>query len=241
MAAEYFDLLIFGYTRINESTMNLFMTIPLGIPQMIYNFHPKLPVFDLFNEKWFRCWDFQPYDNGYLRVPTDKINYSRIMGLKSGELHERWSGKPDECNAYLSHINCFNRRGDGYNEGVHYLSVECQNHNDCVRHLGIISVKNQKIIKLTKDELDNEQNVKKYLYPENYHSWNGPDDIICCVKLDCDNNTCEWFLGYDQKYKQIKMHKIEENESWHFVIQLCDINGSDFEIINVDPACLDNV
>ena len=250
MEANYFNLLVFGYVRMNESTMNLFMIIPFGIPQMIFNLHPKLHIFGLFNKDKFQLWDNPPAENNIQLIQsTDKIHYSRLMGrhstgMRDQILHESqyYEDGTDTCNAFISYLNCLILTGNGYNTGVHYLSVEIQSHHDCIRRLGIISVKNSQFVKLKENELDDQKDVQKYLFPTDYNLWAYPYDYVCSLKLDCHNNTCQWFLGDSidnlTTHKQIKTQKIEENKSWYFVIQLCEVRGSDFEIINVDPELL---
>ena len=52
--------------------------------------------------------------------------------------------------------------------------------------------------------------------------------IDCQIR--CDNNICHCYLG--------KTEKIDENKSWYFIIQLCEVKGTNFEIDNVDPKLL---
>ena len=217
---EFFHLAIFGYVRINEQKMNLFMIIPMAIPQLIYNFYPKLHSFELFNEKAFK-FDLS-------------MGNSKIVGIMNDDVHKNRNNKL--CDSYLVYLNCLDHKQSGYNKGVHYVSIICKWHGDCTRHIGIISSKKKQYTEmpdLSRIKYDDNGNQKHELtlWPANMALWTFGDTTT--LKLDCDNNT---ITIYYMKFRCLKgwTKKIQPNQTWHFVIHICNNRKSQYEVVYDD-------
>ena len=136
------------------------------------------------------------------------------------------------CIAWTAYIS--SPGNNGFNKGIHYLAIKnMKNRKEkCFRNVGILSQRNEEIIK--DNILETWGKYEKIIasYYAGKHEWQYNETIS--LKLDCN----EWTVTYWKDGKLLKIDHIPPNESYHFAVNFCEcMSYTHFQIVDHTKYC----
>lgn len=221
MSAHFANLLVFGFIHEFEKNTRTIM-IPTEIFGAIFSFYPILSRFELYDSELFEL-----VDDGY--------------GI-------RGSGDRN-CSGYMIFLELL--FPDGYNKGIHYLSIKLIGKDGitgyCYHNIGVLTERNPELLSMftafwpenTAMSGSNSSclleggsgfNTGQYDYDV---IW--PKDTVITIKLDCDNGTIEYY----QNDKFYRKDVIAKDLSYHFALNSCAMTDNYFQIVETDTSIFD--
>ena len=199
-----FELLICGYLRNEEKDDEYSMNFWSGLNQIVLKYYPKLMSFCMYNSTHFVC-------------------------EKKGKSIQ---GKGNTCNAFTIYIGYDTFMTDGFDEGVHYLSVQNNNHEgsgQCIHSIGVISEKQTKYVMSDKYAL-----LPFYFVPNtdlNYfegfpNHWVKGEVIT--IKLDMNQYEIVYYKNARFQYKQA----LNGESKYFFAMHLCASDDIHMQIVD---------
>ena len=193
--------LVNGYIHKIEFEYKLFMEIPIEIFTLIYNFYPKLRIFEIYSSDKFEVF---------------------------GKGHEiRGKGSPSDCGGYLIYPSCDYLSNKGYKKGIYYFSMKAHNVLSCYHAIGVKSERNSKWINKSSRKFHNGGNINSYLQRTGKYPWRSGQTMT--LKLDLINYKVTYYL--ESNIKPFQTDNIEPNYEYFMAFQLCQRKENHFEIV----------